>query len=76
MQPRFGRAPVDVIAEGKRPLVLINGPSDPVSGAHMADEWERQLPSAELVRLPEHIGHYPQKECPKEVSRAVLHFFK
>jgi len=60
----------------ERPLVpmrFINGPEDPVSGAHMAEEYRRCVPKPDIVSLPG-IGHYPQVEAPEESLAAFLEF--
>lgn len=44
------------------PLRLINGPADPVSGAHMAQRYRELIPNPDVVMLAEPIGHYPQVE--------------
>lgn len=54
------------------PLCFINGVQDPISGSHMADEFEMQLPSQTLVRL--NCGHYPQLEMPNEVYNHYMEF--
>ncbi len=57
------------------PLRLINGPVDPVSGAHMAARYAELVPGADVVSLPG-IGHYPQVEAPDRVLRAFLEFHR
>jgi len=57
------------------PLCLINGPEDPVSGAHLADRYQECVPNARVVRLPG-IGHYPQVEAPAQVVRSFLEFHR
>lgn len=52
------------------PLRLINGPVDPVSGAHMAQRYRELVPGADIVSLPG-IGHYPQVEDPDGVWTAL-----
>lgn len=56
-----------------RPLKLINGAADPISGAHMADRYRELVPNPHVTSLPG-IGHYPQLEAPREVLRAYLEF--
>ena len=53
------------------PLCLINGPDDPVSGAHMVARYRELVGKGEIVSLPG-IGHYPQTEDPDGVLRAFL----
>jgi pimeloyl-ACP methyl ester carboxylesterase len=55
------------------PLRFINGPDDPVSGAHMAARYRELVPDADVVTLPG-IGHYPQVEDPDGTLRAFLAF--
>jgi pimeloyl-ACP methyl ester carboxylesterase len=53
------------------PLRLINGPLDPVSGAHMAARYRELVPGADVVSL-EGVGHYPQLEAPERVLAALF----
>lgn len=55
------------------PLRLINGPEDPVSGAHMVARYRELVPKPDVVSLPG-IGHYPQVEAPDPVLKAFLEF--
>lgn len=55
------------------PLRLVNGPEDPVSGAHLAARYRELVPDADVVSLPG-IGHYPQVEDPEGVLRAFFAF--
>lgn len=55
------------------PLRLINGPEDPVSGAHMAARYRELVRRADVVSLPG-IGHYPQVEAPDAVVEALIAF--
>jgi pimeloyl-ACP methyl ester carboxylesterase len=55
------------------PLRLINGPLDPISGAHMADRYRELVPNADVIMLSE-VGHYPQIEDPNGVLSAFLDF--
>lgn len=54
-------------------LRVINGPDDPVSGAHMVARYRELVPNPDTVMLPG-IGHYPQTEDPAGVLRAFLEF--
>ncbi len=64
---------VGALARTKVPLRLIDGPVDPVSGAHMVTRYRELVPQADVVELPG-IGHYPQVEDPAGVLRAFLAF--
>lgn len=55
------------------PLRLINGPDDPVSGAHKVARYRELVPRPDVVSLPG-IGHYPHVEDPQGVARAFLEF--
>jgi pimeloyl-ACP methyl ester carboxylesterase len=57
---------VGALQRGGVPLRLINGPEDPVSGAHLAERYRALIPGADIVSLPG-IGHYPQVESPDGV---------
>lgn len=56
------------------PLMFINGQADPVSGSHMADKFQEEVPKPNIVRLDD-IGHYPQLEAPERVLEAIIGFF-
>jgi pimeloyl-ACP methyl ester carboxylesterase len=55
------------------PLKLINGPDDPISGAHMVERYRALLPRPDVTELPG-IGHYPQVEAPQALLEAFLSF--
>lgn len=57
------------------PVRLVNGPEDPVSGAHLVAHYQNLMPNPDTVVLPG-IGHYPQVEAPRETLNAVLEFFE
>ena len=64
---------VGALAQSRVPLRVIDGPEDPVSGAHMVARYRELVPQADAVELPG-IGHYPQTEDPDGVLRAFLEF--
>lgn len=64
---------VEALQHTRVPLRLINGPEDPVSGAHMAARYRLLVPHPDVVSLPG-IGHYPQVEAPQAVAEAFLAF--
>ncbi len=66
---------VRALTDTNAPLGLINGSSDPVSGAHMVDRFRELVGKGDIVELPG-IGHYPQLEAPEEVTHHVLTFFE
>jgi pimeloyl-ACP methyl ester carboxylesterase len=55
------------------PIRLVNGPEDPVSGAHMAARYRELVRHPDVVSIPG-IGHYPQVEAPDAVVAAVKEF--
>lgn len=55
------------------PLRLIDGPADPISGAHMAVRYRELIPQPDTVEL-DGIGHYPQVEAPELVLDHYLAF--
>lgn len=66
---------VGALCQTQVPLRLINGPEDPVSGAHMAARYQELLPDGDIIIL-EGVGHYPQIEAPAGVLRAFFAFHK
>ncbi len=62
---------VGALQHTRVPLRLINGPVDPVSGAHMAARYRELVPDPDVVSL-DGIGHYPQLEAPDRTLRAFL----
>ena len=69
-----GRRWLGAMRDCTRPMLVINGPEDPVSGRHMAERFAELLPAAEVCSLPG-VGHYPQLEAPGEVLEAGLAFY-
>ena len=65
-----------VTLSGEIPIRLINGPADPVSGAHMVHRYQELIPvkQQDIIILNGNIGHYPQLEAPESVLRAVRDF--
>ena len=55
------------------PLRLIDGVEDPISGGHLSDYYEANMPKPDSVRL-EGIGHYPQLEAPELVLKHYFDF--
>ena len=64
---------VGALQKTRVPLRVINGPDDPVSGAHMVARYRELVPNPDAVALPG-IGHYPQTEDPAGVLREFLAF--
>jgi pimeloyl-ACP methyl ester carboxylesterase len=64
---------VGALQNTRVPLRLINGPEDPVSGAHMVARYRDLIAKPDIVSLPG-IGHYPQSEAPQQVLAAFLEF--
>jgi pimeloyl-ACP methyl ester carboxylesterase len=64
---------VGALQQTRVPLRLVNGPEDPVSGAHMVARYRELVPDPDVVVL-DGIGHYPQVEDPEGVLRAWSQF--
>lgn len=64
---------VGALQKTRVPLRVIDGPEDPVSGAHMAQRYRELVPNPDVVLLPG-IGHYPQTEAPEAVMKAFGEF--
>ncbi len=54
-------------------MMMINGLTDPVSGGHVCDVLEQEIPQMKVVRL-ENIGHFPLLEAPADCAKHILHF--
>ena len=71
---RFNRERwVEAVRRTRVPVRLINGPEDPVSGAHMVARYRELVMNPDVVSLPG-IGHYPQTEAPQQVLAAFFEF--
>lgn len=57
------------------PMILVNGPLDPVSGRHLVDRYRELIPDPR-THIIEGIGHYPNLEAPEEVATQVFSFFE
>ena len=54
-------------------MMMINGLTDPVSGGHVCDVIETELPQMEIVRL-DNIGHFPLLEGVDQCTKNILAF--
>ena len=70
---RYRERWVGALQSTRVPLRVIDGPEDPVSGAHMVERYRELVPNADTVLLPG-VGHYPQVEDPAGVTREFLAF--
>ena len=62
------------LTEACVPLALINGSSDPISGAHLVTHFRQAVGEPHyLLELPS-VGHYPQMEVPERVVEGLLEF--
>ncbi len=68
-----GRRWVEALDRTPVALRHINGLSDPISGAHVAEYYRHRIEGADVVGL-DGIGHYPQVEAPDAVASALLDF--
>ena len=62
---------VGALVNATVPIRLINGPEDPVSGAHLVARYRELVPHPDVVSLPG-IGHYPQVEAPQQTLDAFF----
>ncbi|WP_428342937.1 alpha/beta fold hydrolase [Mycobacterium sp.] len=58
------------LADWTRPLHLVWGLDDPVSGSHVLEQAVKVLSRAVVTKLPG-VGHYPSSEAPHAVAAAV-----
>jgi pimeloyl-ACP methyl ester carboxylesterase len=67
---------VRAMRETTIPMRLIDGPSDPNSGAHMAKRYREVIPNPDVVMLADDIAHWPQIEAPDAVLAAFTEFIE
>jgi pimeloyl-ACP methyl ester carboxylesterase len=66
----LGEGWVDAMRRTNKPLGFIYGLADPISGEHILNEVETDLPDARCIGLAG-LGHYPQIESAQEFSAAL-----
>ena len=71
---QFRQRWVGALSNARMPLALINGSSDPVSGAHMVARFREVIGSQHFIRELPGIGHYPQVEAAQLVLAAFEEF--
>ena len=64
---------VGALQQTALPLKLIDGMTDPVSGAHMVRRYRELIARADVTELTG-IGHYPQIEAPHDLLSAYMGF--
>ena len=64
---------VGALQQTSRPLCLIDGVEDPISGAHMVTRYRELVGKQPITELPD-VGHYPQVEAPALVLQAFRSF--
>jgi pimeloyl-ACP methyl ester carboxylesterase len=67
---------VGAMGEARCPVLFLNGPADPVSGAHMATAVGQTVPRVDIMSLPSHVGHFPQREMPPVTAARIESWFK
>ncbi len=67
---------LQALAQAPCPIGLINGLSDPVSGAHMVARFRELLGDGHFVHELPGVGHYPQVEAPAQVYQGYLAFMQ
>jgi pimeloyl-ACP methyl ester carboxylesterase len=65
---------VKALQDSTRPLALINGAVDPVSGAHLVARYQELNCRLDYLAQLDDIGHYPQVEAPERVAAHYLSF--
>ncbi|MEO1339296.1 MAG: alpha/beta hydrolase, partial [Myxococcota bacterium] len=65
---------VGAIQHSRVPVGIINGPADPVSGAHMVERLKEVVDQPLFIETLPDIGHYPQCEAPQAVVEAWRRF--
>lgn len=55
------------------PTLVLHGERDPLIRLRFAERLAREIPRAELVRIPR-CGHFPQEERPEETGRSLRRF--
>ncbi len=66
---------VGALQNFQKPLGLINGLVDPISGQVMVDRY-REIITTENIWTMDRIGHYPQVEAPERVIEYYMEFLK
>ena len=54
-------------------MMMINGLTDPVSGEHVCEVIEAELPQMQVARL-DNIGHFPPLEAVDQCTKSILAF--
>ena len=71
---KFQKRWIEAMQTTTIPMCLINGPSDPNSGAHMAKRYTELISNPILYILEDNIGHWPFLEDEKAVLNAYFDF--
>ena len=66
---------VKALQETPIKMCMINGIEDPISGGHVCDAIERELPHISVIRLPG-VGHFPLIESPEQCVKHALQFHR
>jgi pimeloyl-ACP methyl ester carboxylesterase len=66
---------VGALEQNRLPMRLIDGISDPISGAHMVKRYKYLIDEPDVIEL-ENVGHYPQVEAPQQVISAAMEFWQ
>lgn len=64
---------VSALQQSAIPIRVIDGPLDPISGAHMVEYYNQLIPNPDTVTI-DGAGHYPHTEAPEEVLRHYFDF--
>ncbi len=55
-------------------VVTIYGPADPVNPPPFEERYRTVIPNPDIIVLGDNIGHYPQWEAPKDVTKYYARF--
>lgn len=64
---------VGALVKADKPMRVIYGKTDPISGVAMARRFQELVPNADTCCLPR-VGHYPHYEAPELVFEAYQRF--
>ena len=64
---------VGALRETDLRMIMINGVEDPISGGHVCDVIEQEIPAMRVIRLPD-IGHFPPLEAPDDCVTHIRAF--
>ncbi|XP_013064333.2 mesoderm-specific transcript protein-like [Biomphalaria glabrata] len=73
---KFKERWVGALKQTQVKVLFIYGPADPVNPPEFISQFRKTVPGKTIVSLSPDVGHYPQWESPREVTRAFITFLK